>query len=297
MNVISNTNEILDSTVSLQNINGIFGLVLESRSGAKGSLNKRNPDYSVALEAILQRLMEAGVETIRIYLASRSSYFRSMDERSIEVEGEVDIVIKDKNPNMLRKQIGVAQTQKKEHSLSKGGNPTKKILIHADISNDSWKAVIHNNTEATPISEEEIVYQSDGFDPANVEETREKVIGAIAIRLGQPKFRENLLQAYDGRCAITDTNITCILEAAHIIPYHGSSTNHVANGILLRADIHTLFDFGLVGIGQEYQIVTASSIRDGEYGQYHGNIMRLPKKDNEKPSLIALASRPLPNIN
>ena len=56
------------------------------------------------------------------------------------------------------------------------------------------------------------------------------------------KFRDALIGAYAGRCAITGCSVLDILEAAHITPYLGPDTNHVTNGLLLRADLHTLFD-------------------------------------------------------
>ncbi|WP_200883691.1 HNH endonuclease [Archangium violaceum] len=52
--------------------------------------------------------------------------------------------------------------------------------------------------------------------------------------------------AYGGRCALTDCEEPRVLEAAHIFPYHGPQTNHVTNGLLLRADLHVLFDLGLL---------------------------------------------------
>ncbi len=69
-------------------------------------------------------------------------------------------------------------------------------------------------------------------------------LGALA----QARFREKLLDAYGARCAITGTAVASTLQAAHIVPYRGPQTNAVGNGILLRADIHNLFDMGLIQI-------------------------------------------------
>jgi putative restriction endonuclease len=54
------------------------------------------------------------------------------------------------------------------------------------------------------------------------------------------------MTVYSGRCAITDCEIDDVLEAAHISPYSGRSSDQVCNGLLLRADVHTLFDCGLL---------------------------------------------------
>jgi predicted restriction endonuclease len=64
---------------------------------------------------------------------------------------------------------------------------------------------------------------------------------------------------------------------AFIYPYRGPGTNHVCNGLLLRSDLHTLFDLGLIGIDSEdYTIVIAESLRQTSYGDLAGKRVRLP---------------------
>ncbi|WP_169719739.1 HNH endonuclease, partial [Novosphingobium acidiphilum] len=63
------------------------------------------------------------------------------------------------------------------------------------------------------------------------------------------------MKAYDGKCAVTSCAIEPLLEAAHIHPYLGPKTNHVTNGMLLRADIHTLFDLGLLAIAADHRLL------------------------------------------
>jgi uncharacterized protein YjbI with pentapeptide repeats len=71
---------------------------------------------------------------------------------------------------------------------------------------------------------------------------------SIQKRQGQEKFRKSLLEVYKGRCAITGCPIKGVLEAAHVKPYSISKDNSPKNGILLRADLHTLFDLNLIVI-------------------------------------------------
>jgi putative restriction endonuclease len=71
------------------------------------------------------------------------------------------------------------------------------------------------------------------FDPKNLEDGRKKALQHVAIRQGQAKFREKLLDAYEGCCAVTGTSIAATLQAAHIVPFRGPDTNAVQNGILL----------------------------------------------------------------
>ncbi|HEX2206797.1 MAG TPA: HNH endonuclease signature motif containing protein [Longimicrobium sp.] len=75
-------------------------------------------------------------------------------------------------------------------------------------------------------------------DPARLAQFARKV------RRGQAKFRQNLLKLYGGRCAVSGWAPESVLEAAHILLHADSGLNHSENGILLRADLHILFDDG-----------------------------------------------------
>ncbi|MFM7606242.1 MAG: HNH endonuclease, partial [Prosthecobacter sp.] len=84
---------------------------------------------------------------------------------------------------------------------------------------------------------------------------REAVVQAIKLRRGQAVFRNRLIEAYDGKCVVTGCEVLAVLEAAHIKPYRGLKDNAVQNGLLLRADIHTLFDLNLLAINPATQTV------------------------------------------
>lgn len=83
------------------------------------------------------------------------------------------------------------------------------------------------------------------YDPKDKAEGKSYALRAIAVRRGAPKFRKDLLAAYGERCCVSGCRVDAVLEAAHIRPYDGVETNHVTNGLLIRADLHTLFDLGL----------------------------------------------------
>jgi putative restriction endonuclease len=57
-----------------------------------------------------------------------------------------------------------------------------------------------------------------------------------------------LLEAYRGRYAISDCDAVEAPEAAHIAPYRGDYSNHMQNALLLRANLHSLYDLGLRSI-------------------------------------------------
>ncbi len=86
-------------------------------------------------------------------------------------------------------------------------------------------------------------------------DSRELVNRAIRVRRGQTAFRSELAARYGLRCMVTGCELFDIVEAAHIAPYRGAPDNAVVNGLLLRADVHTLFDLNLLAIEPDSLVV------------------------------------------
>ena len=95
------------------------------------------------------------------------------------------------------------------------------------------------------------------------------------IAPGQSQFKADLYARYGDGCMVTDCRIDGLVEAAHIIPYRVNADHHPSNGLLLRADIHTLFDMHLLGIQPETLEVSLHPVaeRDG-YGYVRGKRLR-----------------------
>jgi predicted restriction endonuclease len=128
--------------------------------------------------------------------------------------------------------------------------------------------------EALAVEQEQAALATGAFEPQSLADARERVTASIVRRRGQPEFRRALLQAYGRRCAITGCDAEQALEAAHIIPYRGRETNHLSNGLLLRADLHTLFDLGLVAIDTATMtVVVAPSLNDTTYHYLDGKLL------------------------
>jgi len=121
-------------------------------------------------------------------------------------------------------------------------------------------------------------------------DARTRTMRAIVQRRGQGPFRERLLDAYGRRCAITACAAVEALEAAHIVPYAGEPTNRVDNGLLLRSDIHTLFDLGLLWVDVDTMTVRVARALRADYGQYHGQALTLPARTTDRPHLEHLRS-------
>jgi CheY-like chemotaxis protein len=132
-------------------------------------------------------------------------------------------------------------------------------------------------------------YVSEPFDPKNITDGRKRVMASILQRLGQRTFRRKLLSAYEQQCAVTRCTTLWVLEAAHIIPYRGIKTNAVSNGLLLRADIHTLFDLALISIEPARMKIRVSSLLSkSQYAGFDGRVPALPRTLSIQPSMAAL---------
>ena len=110
------------------------------------------------------------------------------------------------------------------------------------------------------------------------------------VRLGQGAFRVRLTEAYSRRCAFSGEKTLPALEAAHIKPYAESGPHQVSNGLLLRADLHKLFDTGYLTITAQHKIEVSSKIKEefqngAAYYKLHGKgLFLLPDKVVEQPN-------------
>lgn len=114
------------------------------------------------------------------------------------------------------------------------------------------------------------------------------------VRIGQGAFRVSIIEAYTKRCAITGEKTLPVLEAAHIKPFADLGPNYTSNGLLLRSDMHKLFDNGYITVTPDYKVEVSSRIREEfnngrEYYQYHGKPLAIiPSLYENKPSALYL---------
>ena len=165
----------------------------------------------------------------------------------------------------------------------KGGRGSKCFqILHAA----GFAIGVKPNQSLVTGPEDELPNQIDDASLSEGDE-REKELRAINVRRGQAAFRSQLLSLHPLGCQITGTNLTNVLEAAHIHPYRGEGDNHVSNGLLLRADIHTLFDLHLIGVCPETLVVHIhSNIAHSTYAEeLDGTLLRT---DGVEPNQQAL---------
>jgi len=112
----------------------------------------------------------------------------------------------------------------------------------------------------------------------------------IRSRIGQSAFRAMVTDAYHYRCAITKEKTLPVLEAAHIKPYSEAGPNLTKNGLLLRSDMHILFDKGYMTISDDKRVEVSRRIREEyengkEYYAYHGKKhQNLPEQTLDQPA-------------
>ena len=143
--------------------------------------------------------------------------------------------------------------------------------------------------EATASAEVDQEAAVEGGAPDDDYDARLRVVRQIVARRGQAGFRAALLDAYSGRCAVTGFDAAPALEGAHLRPYRGPDSNHVTNGLLLRADIHTLFDLGLLAPHPVTRIITVSKLLAGtQYEPLSSSQLTDPVEAWQRPDQEAL---------
>jgi putative restriction endonuclease len=108
-------------------------------------------------------------------------------------------------------------------------------------------------------------------------------------RLGQNGFKAVVQEAYLRRCAITNHSILPTLQAAHIFPVAAGGQHRIDNGLLLRSDVHTMFDRGYLGVDQDFRLRVSPRLRN-EFGNGHefyskeGSLISVPNRESSRPS-------------
>ncbi len=108
-------------------------------------------------------------------------------------------------------------------------------------------------------------------------------------RLGQGASRVLVTDRYHRRCAVSDERTLPALDAAHIRPYAAGGAHLASNGLLLRRDIHSLFDTGYVTVTPELRFEVSPRIRTEfengrHYYELHGKFVRAPDDPRDRPS-------------
>ena len=153
------------------------------------------------------------------------------------------------------------------------------FTIHGPVNSDTEKSQLFYSLPEQDLTAEDRkrIAALTRLKLDNVDERKRMLVRTIR-RERQDKFRAAVYAAYGGRCAVSDTTVADVLQAAHIDDYRGLKSQVVNNGILLRADLHLLYDANLMGIEPvSYDIVLAEDARVEPYeSMLKGAKLRLP---------------------
>ena len=138
---------------------------------------------------------------------------------------------------------------------------------------------------------EELTAQDSAYASLAAEETgRYGSLYLTRARLGQGTFRILVTEAYNRRCAITAERTLPVLEAAHIKPHSESGPNVTSNGLLMRSDLHKLFDLGYLTLTRNLNVEVSRRIREEyengrDYYALHGRrLVIVPSNPNDRPA-------------
>lgn len=225
--------------------------------------------------------------------ADRTPYEDALVDDVLHMEGQLkggtDHLIKEHIERGL--ELLLFYRKKKYEHPGAGFTYEGRFLHHAYEESGPTKFTLHRESSHTlKIADIEAELKNQGeFDPADVVDARKRTLASIVRRKGQSSFRKKLFKAYAGQCAVTGCTIEALLEAAHIVPYLGADTNVVSNGLLLRADIHTLFDLGLLWVDPDSLLIEmADALVQSEYSSLGQKPLSLPATPSDRPSSKAL---------
>ncbi|MBR5678891.1 MAG: HNH endonuclease [Paludibacteraceae bacterium] len=117
---------------------------------------------------------------------------------------------------------------------------------------------------------------------------KKKRVQNVTQREGQAQFHTDVSRAYGHKCCISGEGTPELLQAAHIQDYINQASHDIQNGLLLRIDLHTLFDNGLLAIDTDYMVHVSPLVESEEYRKYDGKRIALPGDVNQYPSKEAL---------
>jgi HNH endonuclease len=171
-----------------------------------------------------------------------------------------------------KREIGLATRNKSDQSLVS----SKTIKPAAGPNSAESSAAEPHAAQSLPV-------------PTPHEKTPDQTVTYIT-REGQDDFRSRVLASY-GCCAVTGCVDEVVLQAAHIIPYVDTRSHIINNGICLRADIHCLFDKGLISVNEHYVLTISSDVQSNEYRNLDGKKLMLPTNPSHWPDTRLLAAR------
>lgn len=166
----------------------------------------------------------------------------------------------------------------------KGNRHRRTIEVNDEDISQFWKTIgdaerqrqarIAAYAQSRPRTAEEDALEDDA---EQIAEGFERRFASVEARPQQAAFRLALIRLYGARCLVSGDRVEAVIEAAHIVPFSEAVEfrNDIGNGLLLRADMHTLFDKALISIRPvDGRVVIASPLRGTSYENLEGRLVR-----------------------
>ncbi len=185
------------------------------------------------------------------------------------------------NPIFFGREDWIAVPEDWKPSTQQG----KSYSLESDIGKRTWQKIEYTIQRYLPVAPIEKENQLTLQEP----ETQYGKSVLVKLRLGQGGFRVLVTDAYSRKCTISGERTLPVLEAAHIKLYAKSGRHLISNALLLRSDIHKLFDTGYLTITPELKVEVSKRIKEEfengkEYYRFHGNdLYNLPRSLINKP--------------
>lgn len=169
-------------------------------------------------------------------------------------------------------------------------NPTSSLSPLSAQELRQYRHLLETATEPDFVIDETLIRQIKELPDERDE--RERVAACIVRRKNQDAFRRQLIEAYQGQCAMSRFDALPALQAAHISSYLGPKSQLASNGLLLRADLHLLFDESLIAVNPDtMRIAISQELVTTRYAAYADREILLPKDRLMRPSELRLAAQ------
>lgn len=255
MYLYDDKNQIINAECSIDQVQGIPCVVIESSGGgnANQDVRRRNPEYNKLLSVLLYRLVKTGTQITSVVLDAINVADIPIAQRVANLNYPIVITLDEiqiENSRRMLQRV-VAQMHRIPNAAG-GGNRQRKIRIclSQHINPDQ---LIYAEGKVTVPDEEE-------FEPDLTETQR---FYLQSSRIGQGQFRESLFQRYQSKCAITGIEHDQLLIASHIKPWAACTNKErldQSNGILLSALMDRLFDKGLISFEDDGKLIVSKKL-------------------------------------
>lgn len=252
MRVLDNNGMKLNAECLVGEEDGVYGLILESWGPAH-----RKKDYNIALDYIIERLIDSGVDKVVVYLASSPirRHIQSITERKIHPDEYFSLVGNQPSnirQEMCRYQNYFSRTGKKD---APSGNRTKRIMINIPGVNSAefWKPIIYGDTSVffEPTYDERILNKRVSrlinipLDEPKGSKTPGTLERVQKVYIRDPAVKAWVLQKSKGICERCGENApflinddTPYLEVHHVIPLSLSGADTISNCVALCPNCH-----------------------------------------------------------